>query len=103
MAATARQVVVVGGGMAGLVAALTAREAGADVLVLEAGAAPGGSAALSAGFITTFGSFEDYQRRIPLGEPVQGRLVQEQYDTAVTWLADLGMPLAATSGPDAAG
>jgi fumarate reductase flavoprotein subunit len=44
-------VVVVGGGAAGLVAALRAREAGAEVLVLERDALPRGSTSLSAGLI----------------------------------------------------
>ncbi len=44
-------VVIVGGGAAGLVAALAARDAGAEVLVLERDAVPAGSTALSSGFI----------------------------------------------------
>ncbi|MBN8903267.1 MAG: FAD-binding protein, partial [Rhodospirillales bacterium] len=41
--------VVVGAGAAGLIAALAAREAGVEVLVLERDAVPQGSTALSAG------------------------------------------------------
>ncbi len=99
MAAQIPQVVVVGAGMAGLAAALTAQEQGAPVTLLEAGATPGGSAALSAGFITTFGSYDDYQRRVPLGEQAQGRLVMDHYDDAVRWLLDQGLEFA----PDASG
>src|SRR5581483_11963054 len=99
MASEAPTVVVVGAGMAGLVAALTAQESGARVTLLEAGAALGGSAALSAGFITTFGSYADYQRRIPLGERAQGRVVVDQYDGAVRWLAEQGV----TFEPDSSG
>ncbi len=44
-------VAIVGAGAAGLVAALRAREAGADVLVLERDPLPSGSTALSAGLI----------------------------------------------------
>ena len=44
-------VVIVGGGACGLVAALAAREAGAEVLVIERDASPSGSTALSSGFI----------------------------------------------------
>jgi fumarate reductase flavoprotein subunit len=44
-------VVIIGAGAAGLVAALSAREAGRDVLVLERDPVPRGSTALSAGLI----------------------------------------------------
>jgi fumarate reductase flavoprotein subunit len=44
-------VLVVGAGACGLVAALAARDAGAEVLVLERDARPAGSTALSSGFI----------------------------------------------------
>jgi len=44
-------VVIVGGGACGLVAALAARESGAEVLVVERDAMPSGSTALSSGFI----------------------------------------------------
>lgn len=43
--------VIVGAGACGLVAALAAKDAGADVLVLERDRAPAGSTALSSGFI----------------------------------------------------
>ncbi len=49
-------VVIVGAGAAGLVAALAAREAGAEVLVLERDPLPRGSTALSAGLIPAAGT-----------------------------------------------
>ncbi len=49
-------VVIVGAGAAGLVAGLAAREAGAEVLVLERDAVPRGSTALSAGLIPAAGT-----------------------------------------------
>ena len=49
-------VVIVGAGAAGLVAALSAREAGVEVLVLERDAVPRGSTALSAGLIPAAGT-----------------------------------------------
>ncbi len=49
-------VLIIGSGAAGMVAALSAREAGGDVLVVEADAAPSGSTALSAGLIPAAGT-----------------------------------------------
>jgi len=53
-------VVIVGAGACGLVAALAAKAAGAEVLVLERDASPSGSTALSSGFIPAAGT--RYQR-----------------------------------------
>jgi len=49
-------VVIIGAGACGLTAALAAREAGAEVLVLERGAKPAGSTALSTGLIPAAGT-----------------------------------------------
>jgi fumarate reductase flavoprotein subunit len=49
-------VVVVGAGACGLVAALAARDAGAEVLVLEKDPSPSGSTALSSGFVPACGT-----------------------------------------------
>jgi fumarate reductase flavoprotein subunit len=49
-------VLIIGGGAAGLIAALRAKEAGASVLVLERDALPRGSTALSAGLIPAAGT-----------------------------------------------
>src|SRR5688500_16217271 len=49
-------VVVIGAGAAGLIAALAAREAGAEVLVLERDSLPGGSTALAAGLVPAAGT-----------------------------------------------
>jgi fumarate reductase flavoprotein subunit len=53
-------VVIVGAGACGLTAALAAKDAGAEVLVLERDASPSGSTALSSGFIPAAGT--RYQR-----------------------------------------
>ena len=47
---------VIGAGACGLIAALAAREAGAEVLVLERDSSPSGSTALSSGFIPAAGT-----------------------------------------------
>ena len=53
-------VVVIGAGACGLTAALAARDAGAEVLILERDASPSGSTALSSGFVPAAGT--RYQR-----------------------------------------
>ena len=53
-------VVVIGAGACGLTAALAAKDAGAEVLVLEQDSSPSGSTALSSGFVPAAGT--RYQR-----------------------------------------
>ena len=62
-------VLVVGGGMGGLAAAAAASEAGAQVVVVEKGARPGGSAAISVGMFWAPPDFESLRARVPLGDP----------------------------------
>ena len=50
------QVLIIGAGACGMVAALSAAEAGSEVLVIEADAVPSGSTALSAGLIPAAGT-----------------------------------------------
>ena len=59
-------VVIVGAGACGLSAALAARDAGAEVLVLERDASPSGSTALSSGFIPAAGT--RYQRALGIDD-----------------------------------
>jgi fumarate reductase flavoprotein subunit len=47
---------IIGAGAAGICAALAAKEAGVEAVVIERDAAPGGSTALSAGFIRAAGT-----------------------------------------------
>jgi fumarate reductase flavoprotein subunit len=57
-------VVVIGAGAAGLVAALAAREAGAEVLVIERDSLPRGSTSLSAGLIPAAGTLWQHQNGV---------------------------------------
>ena len=84
-------VLVVGGGMAGLAAAATAAEGGARVLVIEKGPRPGGSAALSVGMFWAMPDFETLRRRVPLGDPDLGQAVVEDYPAAVEAIWDMGV------------
>jgi fumarate reductase flavoprotein subunit len=63
--ASAAPIVVIGGGAAGLTAALAAREAGVDVVVLERDPVPRGSTALSSGLVPAAGTKAQKQLGIP--------------------------------------
>jgi fumarate reductase flavoprotein subunit len=106
-------VVVVGAGACGLTAALAARDAGAEVLILERDPAPAGSSALSSGFIpaarTRFqrpGSDSpermaaDIQRKNKgQADPKVVRAVCEASGPAIEWLADRhGIPFERVEG-----
>ncbi len=97
-------VVIVGAGACGLTAAIAAREAGAEVVVLEADASPSGSTSLSSGFVPAAGSRFQKQQGIedsPSGfaADIQAkakgkacsalvRLVTTAAAPAIEWLSD---------------
>lgn len=75
--------IVVGGGAAGLATAAHAAQHGARTLVLEKADHLGGSAALSAGILWTAPDRETLRRIQPDGDPVRGPLLVEGYERAV--------------------
>src|SRR5687767_779481 len=85
--------IVAGAGMAGLTAAAEARRLGADPLVFEKLAQPGGSMRLSSGVIWRHRDFETFRSECPDGrEPLQ-RLLFERLDEDLAWLESLGAPV----------
>jgi fumarate reductase flavoprotein subunit len=85
--------VVAGAGMAGLAAAVRARELGASVTVYEKGDRPGGSMLLSSGVIWRHRDFERFRSDCPGGDPDLQRAVHERLDHALDWLESLGAPV----------
>jgi fumarate reductase flavoprotein subunit len=97
-------VVIIGAGAAGLVAALRARAAGAEVLVIERDATPSGSTALSAGLIPAAGTrfqteagIKDSPRQFAAdilakaegrSDPTRAALAARTVGAALEWLAD---------------
>lgn len=90
-------VVVCGGGMAGLVAGATAAEHGARVLVAEKSASLGGSAALSAGICWTVPSVAVYRARVPSGDPELGRVLVGDFRAGIAWVRAAGVEVAPES------
>lgn len=84
------KVIVCGGGMAGMTAAVSALQAGAQVVVLEKGPEIGGSAAISGGLVWTFTDLDELHRSVPHGNPLLQCLVHENIDDARTWLGVQG-------------
>jgi fumarate reductase flavoprotein subunit len=108
-------VVIVGAGACGLTAALAARDAGAELLVLERDASPSGSSALSSGFVpaafTRFQAaagvedspqrmFDDIQRKNGgLADPRLVKALCAASGPAIEWLADShGVPFELVQG-----
>lgn len=102
-------VLVAGGGAAGAVAALAARDAGADVLLIEADAVPHGTTAMSQGLLCAAGTraqrdagVEDDADRLYADilartrgqtDPVLARAIAGQAGPALDWLIDAhGLP-----------
>lgn len=84
-------ILVVGGGMAGLTAAARAVQLGASVVVVEITDGLGGSAALSGGFVWTAPSREAFLDEDPGGDPERFALVLEGLDRAFEWVDALGI------------
>ena len=89
------RVVVAGAGMAGLAAAVRARELGADVVVHEKGDRPGGSMLLSSCVVWRYREWERFRAECPGGDPELQRVVWEGLDDALAWLEALGAPVVA--------
>src|SRR6059058_64426 len=76
--------------MAGLVAAVRARELGVDVRVLEKGTRPGGSMLLSSCVIWRHREWGDFRLECPGGDERLQRAIWERLDDGLEWLRALG-------------
>jgi 2-polyprenyl-6-methoxyphenol hydroxylase-like FAD-dependent oxidoreductase len=81
---------VLGGGMAGLVAAARAAQAGASVALVEKAPRTGGSA-VYAGFMWTAPTLEVMREINPGGDPVLAERLVEGYPAAMDWVHSLGV------------
>jgi succinate dehydrogenase/fumarate reductase flavoprotein subunit len=87
-------VVVLGGGLGGVTAALRAAQLGQRVILIEAGGRLGGTAALSGGGIHIWGchSFESYRERCPTADERLLRALFDNYQRYVDWLTATRAP-----------
>ena len=80
---------VIGGGMAGLTAGAWAARNGAWVVLAECAPTLGGSAAL-AGFVWTTPTFEALREVNPGGDPELGRVLVDGFADGVGWVRSVG-------------
>jgi succinate dehydrogenase/fumarate reductase flavoprotein subunit len=82
---------VVGGGMAGLAAAAAATSAGARVTVVEKRGTLGGSAAMSAGIVWTAPDFKTLRQVVPGGDAALGQALIDGFWPGVDWVRSSGV------------
>jgi succinate dehydrogenase/fumarate reductase flavoprotein subunit len=86
-------IIVVGGGLAGLVAALRAVELGARTTLLEKGDRLGGSFVYSSGYVWSYKDLRTFRREVPGGDIALQTLMLERLKPALDWLEELGAPV----------
>lgn len=91
-----RIVAVMGAGIAGLCAALTAHEAGDEVIVFDLDDEPGGTTRLSAGWIWTYRDMTAFRRYAPHGMIELQQAQLDHFDASIAWLEGQGVNLLAT-------
>lgn len=82
---------VVGGGMAGLTAASVAARAGASVIVVEKGGETGGTARGSGGYVWTLPSLAVAHEQAFDGNPDLQQVIYEEFPGLVEWMRELGV------------
>lgn len=92
-ASTDSRIVVVGGGMVGMTAALAAAHHGADVTLLEKGPELGGSFRLSRGLVWTYTDTATASELAPHGDPLLHDMLISEISVRTQWLAENGVAL----------
>lgn len=85
-------IIVVGGGLAGLTAALRAAECGARVTLLEKGDRLGGSFIYSSGYVWSYNDVPTFRREAPGGDPALQNLILERLRSGLDWLESVTHP-----------
>lgn len=89
------RIIVVGGGLAGLVAALRAIELGARTTLLEKGDRLGGSFVYSSGYVWSYKDLQTFRREAPGGDIALQKLILERFKSGLDWLEEFGAPVLA--------
>ncbi|MDQ4106494.1 MAG: FAD-dependent oxidoreductase [Actinomycetota bacterium] len=86
------RIIVAGGGLAGLVAALRAAELGAQVTLLEKGDRLGGSFIYSSGYVWSYKDLPTFRYQAPGGDVILQQLILGRLKSSFDWLEDRGTP-----------
>jgi hypothetical protein len=89
------RITIAGAGMAGLCAAVRARELGVEPVVLEKGDRPGGSMLLSSCVIWRYRTLEEFRAECPAGDERLQATILERLDDGLAWLRSLEAPVVA--------
>lgn len=86
-------VVVAGAGIGGLAAAVSAAEAGANVILVEASQHVGGTSRFAAGaFGPRFGAnWDEAYAKAPMSDPELGKLVCDNWASYIEWIDGMGL------------
>jgi fumarate reductase flavoprotein subunit len=84
------RIVVAGGGLAGLTAALRVVELGARVTLLEKGDRPGGSFLLSSGYVWSYRDMPTFRSEAPGGDIDLQKLILDRLGSGLGWLERAG-------------
>jgi len=87
------RVTVVGGGLAGLVAARRVQELGARVSLFEKGDRLGGSFVYSSGYVWSYKDLRTFRAEAPGGDVALQRLILDRLEPGLSWLEGLGAPV----------
>ncbi len=85
-------ILVVGGGLAGLTAAIRDTQLGAQVTLLEKGDRLGGSFIYSSGYVWSYKDLPAYRSEAPGGDPDLQDLILERLSPTIGWLESITYP-----------
>ena len=92
-------VVVAGGGIGGLCAALRAQEEGASVAIVEKAGSSGGAAAESGGTLWCAADLDEWFKAQPGGDAELGTALIEGFRAGLEWLPEQGVPVERVEEP----
>ena len=92
-------IVILGGGMAGLIAATYAQQQGKQAILVEKNSKIGGSMRISGGSIWCFKNHSDYKKINPNGNAILGEKLIDNFIPSIEWLVSLGAPIENTIAP----